>query len=281
MFVNRYRINLNTQNRIVKESGPRPVTIKPSGATINIPIDLNYQLVDQSDIIEREFVEKEVENSINPTFDYEKARFIPIIGSNEVDEIKYSVHFLSNNLYPPQSYYGDIGFVYNDVKFRKNRFTNSFLRLSFYDSDKTTDQRLLSFITLFSRITPDDIGSNNLPLPINNIPIRFKLTNPIVNPEGISEGYYIYHFKDEVTTTLPKELYMRASFNNAKDGKTTNLMTENTALPIDELVNKLHTKYVLTRDSDGYYYEIDSSYSNNVEISGNNIVVNLYQVQAL
>lgn len=282
MPVNRYKINVTNQKTVVTDLGPNPVVVNPTATTVNIPINLEYQMVDQSEIVEREFVDKEVKESINVIFDYEKIRLTPITpNDNQVDEITYNINLLDSNTFPNVTYYGDIGFVYDDVKFRKNNFTRSFVRLSFYDSDVTTDQRLISFMTLFSRLTIDDIASNNLPNPVSTIPVKFKVSDPIANPDGISEGYYLYNFKDEVTNTLPKELYMRASFNNAKTGKSTNLMTESTPLSIDNLVTKLHTKYILTRDNDGYYYEIDPTYSTNVSYVGNSVVVDLYEVQAL
>jgi len=282
MPVKRYTVNIGNQFEVIRELGPTPVFIPTSAATINIPLNLDFQMVDQCEIVEREFVKIEVEKAINPIFDYEKVRLIPITDTgSQVQDISYRVNFLASTSFPLESYYGDIGFVYNDVKFRKNNFNNTFLRLSFYDSDITTDQRLVSFMTLFSRLTLDDIGANNLPNGVGTIPVKFKVMDPISNPEGISEGYHIYHFKDEVTPNLPKEIFMRASFNNAKTGKVTNLMTESVPLSITDLVTKLHTKYNLTRDNDGYYYEIDPIYSNNIDVIGNSVTVNLYEVQAL
>jgi len=107
------------------------------------------------------------------------------------------------------------------------------------------------------------------------------LTNPIINPDGFAEGFYLYNYRDEVTETLPKELYMRARFNNAANGKSTNMMTEGTAYYIEDLVHKLYTKYVLYRNSVGYYYAIDETYSNNVTRVGNTVTIDIYEIQAL
>ena len=66
-----------------------------------------------------------------------------------------------------------------------------------------------------------------------------------------------------------------------------------TPLQIDKVVNELYTRYILTRDITGYYYTVDSLYqgnldssgnvvsaSNNVNYVGNDIIINLYQIQA-
>lgn len=255
-----------------------------TASTINIPINLEFQLVDQAELIEKQFVDIETEKAINSILDYEKVRFIPIDSSfNIFDNVKYNIIFSGgvNN-------YGGIGFTNDDIKFRKNNFKLSFLKLNFYDTDKATDQRLISFVTLFPKINDTDLHPLNSTVyvpssvkPANQINTTFILDNPLNNSKGNFEGFYLYNYKDEVTNLLPKELFMKASFNNAKSGKTINLMTISSAQTIDNLVNNLHTKYILKRNNTGYYYEIDTIYSTNVGISGNTITVNLYQIQSL
>jgi hypothetical protein len=81
---------------------------------------------------------------------------------------------------------------------------------------------------------------------------------------------------------------MRASFKNAKTGKSVNLMVKNTAQPIDKLVHELYTRYKMTSTATGYYYEIDNTYHGNTGISGpNNVIYNsntckvtLYEIKA-
>lgn len=272
MFVNRYKINISTT---------------PTGATsnyINIPINMGYQIVDNGELIERVFVDDEIQKAINPIVDYEKVRFLPIDMSGvNLENIIYSVTFLSGTRY------SDIGFNNDDIKFGKNSFKETFLRLSFYDTPNPLDQRLISTISLYPHLSQSDLYDNtavfpNIPgqaRPANQIFIRFTLSNPITNPRGNAEGYHLYDYKDEVLTGTPKELFMKASFNNAKTGKSTNLMVDGVPYTIDNLINKLHTKYILTRDSTGFFYEIDSSYSTNVTYIGGNVTINLYEIQVL
>lgn len=270
-------------------------------STINIPIDITFNPIDQAEVLEKDFISLEVENAINPIIDYEKSRFV-LTNSNNVimDNIAYELNFLVGNTFPSVSTYSDIGFNYDDIKFRKNGFTESFLRLNFYDNDIPTNQRLISFVTIFSKITNRDIipiGSPNagLPIGVNLLPIRFILSNPIKDPNGFAEGFYLYHYKDEVFDSLPKNLYMRAEFNNAKTGRRTSFITVNTAETVDNIISKLHTKYILKRDSTGYYYELDTTYSSNItytsDVDGDGngsggtidggIKVKLYEIQVL
>jgi hypothetical protein len=75
---------------------------------------------------------------------------------------------------------------------------------------------------------------------------------------------------------------MRATFINAKTGISKGLMTDQAQVPIDQLVDQLHTRYVLHRTQTGYFYAIDNQYSNNVFIQilpNQNATVQLYEVR--
>tara|TARA_R110000796_G_scaffold219934_1_gene336022 strand:+ start:48152 stop:49009 length:858 start_codon:yes stop_codon:yes gene_type:complete len=265
---------------------------------LKIPLSLDFNSVDQAEIVNREFISVETEKAINPIVDYEKVRFTPIFNrlSNGpialVGDIRFKLNFLINDTYPSTTHYSDIGFVDEDIQFRKNRFLNSFLRLSFYDSDIPTNQNLVSFITIYSKVTPEDIieftdDSGNvrvgsgLPLTATDFIVRYRLNNPITNPEGVAEGFYIYHFKSEINSDIPTALYMKAEFNNAATGKSTKFITTNELLDINSVIKKLHVRYLLTRDATGYYYTIDKTYNNasNITESSTGVDLNLYEIR--
>lgn len=264
-----------------------------SATTMNIPIQLTFIPTDQSEVVEMDFVNTEIDKAINSTIDYEKVRFSPITNNSPVKHITYKINLLNGGSFPPTTMYSDAGFVYDDLRFSKKRFTRSFLRLSFYDSDVPTNQNLMSFMTLFCRLTVNDIKplevgglpvtGGGLPNPINQIPIRFLVEDPVEFPTGIAEGYFIYHYKDDVNIGLPMNLYVRATWNNAATGEVTPLITDPTPTTIDNLVSKLHMKYILKRDTSGWYYEIDPTYSSptNITTLGDTQTINLYQIQAL
>lgn len=282
MLVDRYQIKL-----------PRP---ESSATTINVPIDLTPQMVDQAEIIDRKFVEVEVENAINPILDYEKVRFSPaIISPNptattvnsviQIQNVTYQINLLdaNNNYFSPSTTYANAGFDNDDLRFRKNRLIKSFLRLDFYDSDILTDQRLVATMSINPNITYADIQPNISAYPVaQNKQLWFQLKNPLTNDEVFGEGFFLYYFKDEVDINLPENLYMRATFSNAKTGISKGLMTDSTQVPIDQLVDQLHTRYVLHRTQTGYFYAIDNQYSNNVIIQllpNQNAIVKLYEVR--
>lgn len=273
MFVNSYKIR----------------KIEGDGIELNLPMGNAPWLADQDDIIQTKFVDVEVENSINPIFDYDTTKFLPKIGNTIANTITYKLYYLnSSNQYPTNgSVWADAGFTYNDFYFRKNSFTKTFLRLDFFDSDVGTARRLLFFTTLFPKVKNDSTGAL---IPPSGFNLEFTIGNRLINKNVNGEGFGLYYFKADIVPTVPKEIYMRASIQNAKDGSVKNLMTTNNPnVPIDILarttigtnnVNSLHTKYVLKRDVEGYYYEIDTTYSNNVSINGNDYIVRLYEISA-
>jgi len=269
MNVKNYKININS--------------IK-NGGFINLPIFEDFSTLDQYDTIKKDFIEVEKSKSINPILDYEKTRLTPKKDGNDINKININLNLLSNGVINSSSTLESIGFNQKDVLYSKNAFKKSFLRLNFYDTDKLTSQRLVNFYTIFLKMLPEYLNQNGgylagTPKPVANIPVKFTIKNPNIFVDEYSEGFNLYHYKDEVKNGLPKELFMRGVFNNAKNGVSYNLMTANSPQSITNLVNKLHVKYILYRDNTGYYYEIDESYSDNIIVdSNNNLTIKLYEI---
>jgi hypothetical protein len=258
MFANKVKINMST------------IPSGATGTTITVPINMTFQNVDNAELIDRVFVETEVENAINPIIDYEKVRFLPLdLQGTYIDKIIYDVYLLN----PTQNYvgfYGDIGFTDDDIKFRKESFKQTFLRLSFYDTDNPLTQKLVTYTTLYCRLNSGDylpyntsVGIAGQPKPIGQIPVNFELDNPILTPKGNSEGFYLYDYKDSLKIGESKYLYMKAVFNNAKTGKSVNMMVKSSAQAVEKLVHELYTKVKLYRTSTGFYYLFDDTYQGN------------------
>lgn len=270
-----------------------------SGSTINIPINLEYQIVDNAELIESLFVKTETQKSVNPILDYDKVRFTPVdINGVSLGNINYNLFFLNanNNIATP-TYYSDIGFEDADIRYLRNYFTESYLYLAFYDTDNAMTQNLVTEIEIYNRLSKGDYYPSGAtrpniagqPKPASQIPTNLILSNPLIVEKGFYEGYYIYNYKDDlVVNGLPKYLYMKASYFNAKTGKIVNLTTEPSATKIDVLVNKLYTRFELYRDTTGFYYKISDTYSQNVSFAQNatnqnnkDVTIKLYQIQAL
>jgi hypothetical protein len=278
MFANKYTLNLKDFTGTTDQQ-------------IILPIDMDFQIVDNAELIERVFVETEVENAINNILDYDRVRFMPLTQNNKAaNKITYDLTFDSNI-----NTYSGIGFEYDDLKFRKNSFTNSHLKLLIFDSDDPMVQNLVGYSTLFCRLTRNDLLSGTtgtylgLPKPLTQIGVNFIVENPILNKRGFSEGYHIYFYKDSLNIGETKYLYIRGVFNNAKTGKSINLMVKNTPQNVQSLVHELYTRVIITRTQTGYYYKFDETYQgnsniigvNNITNIGNDISIKLYQVLAI
>lgn len=263
-----------------------------TATTINIPFTMEYQLADQAELIDRVFVDVETENAINPIIDFDKTRYIPLdLNNNQISKINYVIDLSGLTTY------GDIGFSDDDIKFQKSNFKQTFLNLSFYDTDNPMTQQLVTTQTIFSQLKPSDllpfntiVGLPGQPKPANQIPLTFILENPLTNQRGFLEGYYLYDYKDILKIGDFKYLYMKANFKNAKDGKSTNLMVKSNAQPIDNLIREVYTRYKLFRTQTGYYYQIDDTYQGNGPATQNNVSytqnpssvsINLFKIQAL
>jgi hypothetical protein len=96
-------------------------------------------------LIQDKFVNEEVEKAINPIVDYKKVLFKPADNNWDlIETFKYNLNFYtpeSINLGNPlhrgtaaePGVYEDLGFKFDDVFCRTNRFVNSFLRFSFFE----------------------------------------------------------------------------------------------------------------------------------------------------
>lgn len=275
MFANKFTIN------------PSLYASGSTATTINIPITLTKQDVDNAELIKRDFIDVEVEYAINPIIDYDKVRFLPLDDNDdEIKTITYDVYFLDTNK-NYVGFFGDIGFNDDDIKFRKESFKQTNLYLGFYDSDNPLTHNLVSYITLYPEIKQTDLdGSGNIKT-VSQIPVKFVLNSPILKPKGYAEGFYLYDYKSGLNIGDYKYLYMKAVFRNAKTGKVTNMMVKNTAQPITDLVHTLYTRYKLVRKTTGFYYVIDETYQgngtngiNNIKYNTDSCTVTLYEINA-
>jgi len=244
---------------------------------VNIPIDLTFQIVDNYDAIEGRFVNEEIEKVIGEIQDNEVARFHPFVSGSTGNEIakvlRYKCNFFDPNLNHYFNFgsqpttYGDIGFLYDDIFLRKNNFTKSFLRLDFFNNDRPTENTRVLSLFLKPRIYDSDVLSDSTIVQPSVKEVVFELKTPILSNNSQGEGYFINYKKNSVSLTESDELFMRASFYNAKTGIVKQFSTIQTApgqIPLDILIDTLYTRYIFKKYPTGHRYIIDPSYSMNV-----------------
>ena len=249
-----------------------------SGSTAIIPISLDSKPVDNTDIINRVFVDKAVEDSINDIIDYEKCKYTPLTSNNEI------ANTVTYNLFDKNGQkitYSALGFTHEDILYKRLNFTESRLRISYYNNPNPLTNRLLDVSTINCRTYSDDLVvqsetiSIGTPKQPNMIDVRFVLSNPFIDKFGFSENFYIYNRKD-LQIGEEKSIYVKFEFLNAKTGKIIRFMSSNLILQINELINNLYFEYKLKRENNGYYYNIVNS-----TYSSKNITINLYEINTV
>lgn len=246
-----------------------------TGTTIDIPLKTNFFPVDNAELIEDKFVKDEVEKSINPIVDYKKVIFKPEDNNgNLIDKFKINLNFYtpaSINLGSPQhrgsgaepGVYEDINFIFDDVFCRTNRFINSFIRFSLYDTPNSGQNELLTFSDIYTQVGTEQENQFGFTLPIDECPITFILGDPVTQPEEVHEGFHIYWFKDLVDNAPNQEyeVYGVVQFNNASNGRVYELAPSKDFDPNNITISNLegengilYLKIILRNDNGVYKY---------------------------
>ena len=156
-----------------------------------------------------------------------------------------------------------LGFNDSDVRYQKNKLKKSFLRLTFYDSDKPGSQNLLAYSTVFmnsgllySKLlsrSQSDVYFTQDGFPVSGVKVNrevdearlmsklgvssvsdetiedYRLSSQIsvtdaMMSDSSSEGFNLYLWADDNSSILPSDIYMRAEFSHAGYGRTIPLM---------------------------------------------------------
>lgn len=237
-------------------------------STITIPIGQTFNSIDTSEVAENKFVDDEIVKAINAIQDYEKLRFVPFNGINEI-----IIQLKDSGLTP--LYYDSFGLSNQDLLFQRNRFKNSFLKLNFYDSESPTNKRLTHQMIIYNQINQDQRDVNTDLLDVSICPITYRLVDPITVRKGVSEGFYLYGLKSPLEA-YPNNLYMTATYNNANDGKTTQLVAYDSPVAINQYNEINAVKYVLSSVGNMQEYSVDDT-DRTIDFSGSQMIIKLYK----
>ena len=281
MFVNKYTVNLNT------------LTGTTTATTFNIPLNMDYQFIGQDDIINTQFVKIEKEKAINPILDYERINFIPKTTGflkGDIKNITFNLNFINRKLigssFSVPTNYSDIDFNDSDIKFNKNYFKESYIQFEYFDTDNPLTQRLLFRTRLNPIITNDNLTPPTSKYPgqpksARDIPVSFILNRPESNltNNNITEGFYLYDYKEDYDINTIKSIYLRVSFFNAKTGRRTFFMVSKTKVPLTDLYDRklLHIKIDLQKTNNEYVYKF-SPEIRNTPLSYNDLDIDLIPI---
>lgn len=217
---------------------------------ININFNEHYNQVDEYSVVSENFIKNTVSDIIGFPDDNEKGKFVPIHDQDNdiiydvISSVRYEIYSLdSNGNY--SNTYDTLGFELDDIKFNLNSFKNSFLRIEFYDSSDPYESNLLQVAFIGTQVLPDDntfeisgrlkyydIDQSIVAIETDeNVLIKNSISRDINRP---SEGYSLYWYNNdkefintENSPFLRRNMYIRYSFLNAKNGKVLNLIPYN------------------------------------------------------
>lgn len=231
---------------------------------LEVPISEDFDTSLFQEEAMRQFIEETSEKVINEIVDYEKQQFTPIYNEQEVQKITYKIHLRARK--SPEDWVTDddmgwfdftassgdslyaMGFDEDDAYYRKKKVSESFLRLSFYDSKKRSSQKLLYTAKIYlnsSNIYGEYIEGKNTTdttynfsnelgkflgfpsgaivevsdYPLALVETEFTCTNKY-DYNNSTEGFYLHLFPSNIKDGDSGIIYMKAELNNAKYGAT-------------------------------------------------------------
>ena len=221
---------------------------------IELPLsqDFDTSILQEEEI--SQFIENESSKAINKIVDYEKQQFIPVYFGKDVEKLLFKIHLrerdenwnTNDNLGwvndPVTSETGDsvssLGFTSKDIEYQKKMVSETFLRVSFYTSEKkngeeggfTTDRRrqkllytakiFLNSANLYGKFLENvEAEKENL---LEDIETEFACTQKY-DYENSTEGFYIHLFPGNLDK-YDGVIFAKFELNNAKYGKTVPLV---------------------------------------------------------
>lgn len=196
---------------------------------------------------------------------------------------------------------GYLGFEDNDIYYQKTKVKKSFLRLMYYDSKSLLNKNLLTYSTsfldsgkLFTKYSmirnneklfkyvqesekydnemvmfePGEQGNTDEEKDYNKKFDSLRISSMITlkdkyNDDASSDGFYIYLFRQDAPSEIPIDLYLKAEFNNAKYGKTVNLMIPmgDDGVPVRFVDSGFPMDFIIEYDDGKQKFDFDRYYN--------------------
>lgn len=291
------------------------------GISVGFSENSDFKRLRQEELINEYFAKNFKEKLIPPIIDMERVKYIPwtcdINGdmTNIANEIDLYLHFriredtnwtvnnsdgwsdidkndpITDNVgFWRSNTLNVLNFTDDDVLYQKMKVKQSFVRLSFYNSNDITNQSLLYYSTVFldgSGLSGKMVKKKNemirkdIPIDRDNAiiiesTIGIRIDSQIaINDEyqtnKSSEGFYLYLFKDDADL-LDKEndsgrtIYMKVEFNHAGYGRTIPMMLNPInddyrmgKLNIENFFENMFIPLKIYHDEDGYRYSFENN----------------------
>ena len=211
------------------------------------PITNTWDFANRGDSIDAYEIEV-IKDIIGLPVDYEVARFENNqIGGNT--SVRHNFHF-----YNTATTTWDLSFVTsnvftpNEVYYNSNGFNKSFFKLDLYDNKERRKRK--AYLTLILQTT-----NKTEPIQINPLQtIDVNKPEYYMDYNGITDGFYLYWFKDQFIVNLTT-FYMTAKFFNGKTGKFTTFVCNSN----QQVINGDPQQSV---PNDSFYQKVTLNYGN-------------------
>ena len=146
----------------------------------------------------------------------------------------------------------DMRFEMGDIYYRRKKVSETFLRLSFYNSRDRKTQKLLYSVKIYlneNLLWKQYINARRTVLRwFDNMPFSFKSTEKY-DFSNTTEGFYLYLFPGDIKELDYGTVYLKAELNNAKFGKAV-------PLSIPKRGNTVEEKKFITYDKEDEYTDM-------------------------
>lgn len=215
---------------------------------INIPIELKWDYEGLDDAIDQYEI-KSVKDVVGVGYDFEVNRFPHAADTNGKTEINYEFYFysggsLTSSTNWQNSYLGE-GFTSQDIFYYRNRFSNSFFKLDFYDS--VDEKRQKNYFTI---IIPTQQGEF-MDINMARTPVKIRKPKYKLDYIGDKEGFFIYWLRKQDFLDI-STFYMSAKFFDGRNGNFITMTNVNQ--------NSIPNPYNFD-GSDYFYYVVDLDYN--------------------
>lgn len=257
----------------------------------------------QDDAISQ-FIQEISDNAINKIVDYEKQQFVPVKNEKDVSKIVFKIHlrertdfeewktndsllwfnYAENNLSGDSVYY--MGFDEEDIYYQKKKVSETFLRISIYDTPHRRNQKLLYtakiflnesdlygkyidnlqktgevwFNDVFNEYSKAKVSEGKYSIsgcPLAPIQTEFTCTHKY-DYDNPTEGFYLHLFPSHLVNESDDEksyVYMKCELNNAKYGYTLPLVNFH-----DGIVGGYMVRYTDDNGQTGYTVDMGEFY---------------------
>lgn len=252
---------------------------------VSLPVARDFDVSLNQDDAVSQYIESRAEAEINPIIDYEKQQFVPVYRKNsatqfDLSRIEFKIHLRdrgtdfdneefkwktnddlgwynstsSINTSGDSVYY--MGFDGDDIYYQKKKVSQTFLRLSLYDTMDRRTQKLLYTAKIYLNSANlygqyiENIANGDAD-PLATIETEFVCTHKY-DYDNPTEGFYFHLFPSNIDNNDEGVIYLKCELNNAKYGYT---------LPLVLFANGFRGGYFSKKSDGSVYVNMPALYS--------------------